>query len=56
VEETYGRSCDGGGCDAESIGWRWYRDVKEWLPVCGLHMDGPPARTRVYDQGRGQSS
>lgn len=48
-EPSYGRSCDGGGCDAESIGWRWYRDQRHWLPVCGRHMEGPPGRTRVYD-------
>lgn len=50
AEETYGRSCDGGHCEAPSVGWRWYRDVKEWLPVCGRHMDGLPGRTRIYDQ------
>lgn len=49
-EPTYGRSCDGGHCDAPSIGWRWYRDQKTWLPVCGQHMDGPPGRSRIYDQ------
>lgn len=48
-EPTYGRSCDGGGCSTPSIGWRWYRDLREWLPVCGLHMDGPAGRTRIYD-------
>jgi len=44
-----GRSCDGGYCDHPSIGWRLYRGQREWLPVCGLHMDGPAGRTRIYD-------
>ncbi|NUQ95676.1 MAG: hypothetical protein HOY79_03650 [Streptomyces sp.] len=43
------RSCDGGGCNAPSVGWRWYRDLHEWLPVCGIHMAGPPGPARHYD-------
>lgn len=49
TEPADGRSCDGGHCNAPSIGWRWYRDLKEWLPVCGIHMAGPPGPTRHYD-------
>lgn len=49
AEPADGRSCDGGNCDTPSIGWRWYRDLREWLPVCGLHMNGPPGPTRAYD-------
>lgn len=49
-EPTYERSCDGGGCEELSVGWRWYRNLKEWLPVCGLHMDGGPSPSRIYDQ------
>lgn len=49
-EPTYGRSCDGGGCDVPSVGWRLFRTHREWLPVCGLHMDGPAGRTRIYDE------
>lgn len=48
-EPAAGRSCDGGYCDAPSIGWRLYRGQREWLPVCGIHMDGPPGRTRIHD-------
>jgi hypothetical protein len=44
-----GRSCDAGYCDRPSIGWRLFRTHREWLPVCGLHMDGPAGRTRIYD-------
>lgn len=49
TEPADGRSCDGGNCDTPSIGWRWYRDLREWLPVCGIHMAGPPGPTRTYD-------
>lgn len=58
TEPTFGRSCDGGRCDAPSVGWRLFRDWREWLPVCGLHMEGPANRTRVYDRdiaGGGES-
>lgn len=48
-EPAAGRSCDGGYCDAPSVGWRLFRGQREWLPVCGLHMDGPAGRTRIYD-------
>lgn len=48
-EPADGRSCDGGNCNAPSIGWRWYRDLREWLPVCGIHMAGPAGPTRHYD-------
>jgi hypothetical protein len=50
TEPTYGRSCDGGDCEAPALGWRRYREPPEWLPVCGRHMDGPPGRTRLYDR------
>lgn len=48
-EPAAGRSCDGGHCDAPSVGWRLFRGQREWLPVCGLHMEGPEGRTRIYD-------
>lgn len=48
-EPAAGRSCDAGHCDRPSIGWRLYRGWREWLPVCGLHMEGPASRTRIYD-------
>jgi hypothetical protein len=48
-EPAAGRSCDAGHCDRPSIGWRLYRGWREWLPVCGLHMEGPAGRTRIYD-------
>lgn len=48
-EPAAGRSCDAGYCDRPSIGWRLFRGQREWLPVCGLHMDGPPGRTRIHD-------
>lgn len=48
-EPAAGRSCDAGGCDRRSIGWRLFRGWREWLPVCGLHMEGPAGRTRIYD-------
>ena len=48
-EPADGRSCDAGHCDRPSIGWRLFRDQREWLAVCGLHMDGPAGRTRIYD-------
>jgi hypothetical protein len=48
-EPADGRSCDAGGCWRPSIGWRLFRGQREWLPVCGLHMDGPTGRTRIYD-------
>jgi len=48
-EPAAGRSCDGGYCDAPSVGWRLFRGEREWLPVCGIHMDGPPGRTRIHD-------
>jgi hypothetical protein len=37
-EPADGRSCDCGGCDAESVGWRWFSDLKEWLPACARHL------------------
>lgn len=33
-EPTYGQSCDGGHCDGESVGWRWFTDMSDWLPCC----------------------
>ena len=38
TEPADGRSCDCGGCDAPSIGWRWFRDLREWLPACERHL------------------
>jgi hypothetical protein len=35
---TNGQSCDGGDCDAVSVGWRWYDELAEWLPVCWQHI------------------
>ena len=37
TEPTGGRSCDAGGCDEPSIGWRWFAVPREWLPVCPGH-------------------
>lgn len=48
-EPADGRSCDAGHCNRPSIGWRLFRGQREWLPVCGLHMEGPAGRTRIYD-------
>jgi len=48
-EPAAGRSCDAGYCDRPSIGWRLFRGEREWLPVCGLHMDGPNGWTRIHD-------
>lgn len=50
TEPTYGRSCDGGGCNAPSVGWRLYRGLREWLPVCGTCMGTAPGRACVYDR------
>ncbi|GAA0704666.1 hypothetical protein GCM10010193_69580 [Kitasatospora atroaurantiaca] len=49
AEPAGGRSCDGGGCNSPSVGWRLYRGWRHWLPVCGLHMDGPAGPTRIHD-------
>lgn len=42
AEPSYGRSCDAGGCDAESIGWRFFPwpAPGQWLP--GNAPDSPP--------------
>ena len=48
-EPAAGRSCDAGHCNRPSIGWRLFRGQREWLPVCGICMDGPAGRTRIYD-------
>lgn len=48
-EPTFGRSCDGGHCGRPSVGWRLYRGEPDWLPVCGVHMDGRAGRIRIYD-------
>lgn len=51
-ELAAGRSCDGGYCNAESIGWRWFVKEQEWLPACGKHMyrAAGPDEYRVYDE------
>ncbi|MCK2219725.1 hypothetical protein MF672_038910 [Actinomadura sp. ATCC 31491] len=38
-----GRSCDWGGDNSPSIGWRWSNETGCWLPVCGQHTGGPKA-------------
>lgn len=50
-EPADGRSCDGGRCDAESVGWRWFTDLREWLPCCGRHIrtKGVPPEFVRYD-------
>jgi hypothetical protein len=50
--DSGGQSCDGGNCNAESVGWRYYPDRKEWLPVCHGHffVKGVPAVFRKADQ------
>lgn len=52
-EPTFGRSCDAGGCDAESVGWRFFPFPApgQWLPVCDADMEvkGVPRRYRIYD-------
>ena len=37
-EPADGRSCDGGNCDRKSVGWRWFTDLREWLPCCDRHI------------------
>lgn len=51
-EPSYGRSCDAGGCNAESIGWRYFPFPGEWLPVCerDMNVKGVPGRFRIYDE------
>lgn len=50
-EPSYGRSCDAGRCNAPAVGWRWFTDVREWLPACANDIGGKgvPGRFRVYD-------
>lgn len=50
TEPTWGQACDAGACDAPSVGWRLFHNWRYWLPVCGLHMDGPAGRNRVFDR------
>jgi hypothetical protein len=49
TEPAASRSCDAGRCNRPSIGWRLFRGQHEWLPVCGLCMDGPDGPTRIHD-------
>lgn len=51
AEPTGGQSCDGGYCDAPSVGWRWYVADRRWLPVCAAHIavKGVPRTFRRYD-------
>lgn len=52
-EPTGGRSCDAGGCNAPSIGWRYFPQPLpgEWLPVCirDMRVKGVPRLFRVHD-------
>jgi hypothetical protein len=50
-EPADGRSCDGGHCDAPSVGWRWFTDIRQWLPTCGRHITakGVPPEFKRYD-------
>jgi hypothetical protein len=51
-ERADGRSCDAGGCNAESVGWRYFPFPGEWLPVCerDMQVKGVPRRFRIYDE------
>lgn len=55
-EPTGGQSCDGGHCDAPSVGWRYYPTPRpgEWLPVCerDMNVKGVPAAFRALDAER----
>lgn len=50
-EPAAGRGCDAGYCAQPSVGWRWFTDMREWLPVCERCMGtkGVPRRFRAYD-------
>lgn len=37
LEPPYG-TCDWGRCDEEVYGWRYWRPMRRWLPVCYSHM------------------
>lgn len=51
TEPADGRSCDGGGCNQPSVGWRWFIDVQQWLPACARDITGKgvPPEFRRYD-------
>ena len=51
VADTGGQSCDGGDCDAPSVGWRYYVADRQWLPVCRRHIGaGVPHQYKRYDE------
>lgn len=50
-EDSGGQSCDGGNCDTESVGWRYYVTDRVWLPVCARHIgSGVPPALKRYDE------
>lgn len=46
-----GRSCDAGHCDRPSVGWRYFTDLRTWLPACDecIGGKGVPNWFRDYD-------
>lgn len=50
-EEPVGASCDWGHCADPSVGWRWDRQSKRWLPVCARHFEqaSPNRRASFHD-------
>lgn len=55
-EAADGRSCDAGNCNQPSIGWRWFTDVRQWLPACESDMSrkGVPPEFKRYDRELGE--
>lgn len=51
-EPAAGRECDAGNCSKPSVGWRWFTDLREWLPACAgcMSRKGVPGRFRAYDK------
>lgn len=53
-EDTGGQSCDGGHCNAPSVGWRYYPQSGQWLPVCKKDISFAPAALKRYDESEAQ--
>jgi hypothetical protein len=51
ADPTHGQTCDAGRCDSESVGWRSFTDLKQWLPCCPrcISAKGVPPKFRRYD-------
>lgn len=43
-QPTGGVSCDWGNCSTPAAGWRWYKAMRKWLPVCNSHSGGTLTR------------